>query len=97
MGQGNFPRRHYPDRVLGYLLSPTAWSTPVSIIRLKHFTGRFANEASHSIIRRRCPAKRLGAQVFKKSAIGQLRQDLFDCGNRLDWDQAAAEVKARLR
>ena len=27
----NFPRRHYPDRVRGYLLSPVMRSTPVSI------------------------------------------------------------------
>ena len=30
-GFESFPRRHYPDRVRGYLLSPTSWSTPVSV------------------------------------------------------------------
>src|ERR1700691_2260811 len=27
-GQGNFPRRHYPDRVLGYFLSPIQLEHP---------------------------------------------------------------------
>ena len=30
-GFESFPRRYYPDRVRGYLLSPTSWSTPVSV------------------------------------------------------------------
>jgi hypothetical protein len=37
----NFPRRHYPDRVLGYYLSPTSWSTPVSINRIETLLAEF--------------------------------------------------------
>ncbi len=35
LGLERFPRRYYPDRVRGYLLSPTRWSTPVSILTIE--------------------------------------------------------------
>jgi hypothetical protein len=38
-GFESFPRRHYPDRVRGYLLSPTAWSTPVSMLTIETPSG----------------------------------------------------------
>jgi hypothetical protein len=36
-GLESFPRRYYPDRVRGYLLSSTPWSTPVSIHTIETF------------------------------------------------------------
>ena len=72
MGQGNFPRRHYPDRVLGYSLSPTAWSTPVSIFKLEHFGRHLANGKFHGVNLRR-GAKKWGCSApeeFKDCAVG---------------------------
>jgi hypothetical protein len=44
--QESFPRRHYPDRVRGYLLSPALSGAPLfQLFPLNHFLRRTANAA----------------------------------------------------
>ena len=45
IGFENFPRRHYPDRVLGYLLSPTQVEHPCFNNLIETLRGRFGKSA----------------------------------------------------
>jgi hypothetical protein len=93
IGFESFPRRHYPDRVLGYFLSPTPWSTPVSILKLKHSRPEFANlcrtaAASGKIIpKKKSPCRPTGLTFVKKTIYRRRRivttKNPFLKGNRM--------------
>src|ERR1700684_556555 len=55
-GQGNFPRRHYPDRVLGYFLSPTQVEHPCFNNPIETLPARFGKCAGQTGIFMDSPA-----------------------------------------
>ncbi len=82
-GFESFPRRYYPDRVLGYFSAPLLWSTPVSIVRLKHsltgacnWAGMFSLVASPVSSADNCRARRLqSTQPRPMPALASRKRD----------------------
>lgn len=88
----SFPRRHYPDRVLGYLLSPTSVEHPCFNVLIETLPARFCNSVNAAAAD---PFLRYAALISASGAVLCVRSTSTNAAAAVSAAIPASNAKAR--